>query len=95
MPSLTIICRSRLGPMNHDVCELVSSSKLVSASYVAQGRAALNARGKLVQSLISNRRLPATGWDEASIEMLLQVRSHAGGIKTNPRHSQTGVCCHG
>lgn len=61
--------------MNHDTCDIVASSKLVSASYVTQGRAALNAREKLVQSLISNRRLPATGWDEASIEMLLQVRS--------------------
>lgn len=59
--------------MNHDVCDLVASSKLISPTYIAQGRAALNAREKLVQSLISNRRLPAVGWDEATIEMLLQV----------------------
>lgn len=46
---------------------------LVSPSYINQGAAALAARRKAVKALLSNRSLPAEGWDEATIEMLLQV----------------------
>jgi O-phospho-L-seryl-tRNASec:L-selenocysteinyl-tRNA synthase len=56
-----------------DADNLRLASSLVSASYVSQGGAALAARRKLLKGLLSNRRLPQTGWDEATIEMLLQV----------------------
>jgi O-phospho-L-seryl-tRNASec:L-selenocysteinyl-tRNA synthase len=56
-----------------DADNLQLASGLVSASYVSQGGAALAARRKLIKGLLSNRRLPQTGWDEATIEMLLQV----------------------
>jgi O-phospho-L-seryl-tRNASec:L-selenocysteinyl-tRNA synthase len=46
---------------------------LVSQSYINQGAAALSARRRLIKALLSNKKLPAEGWDEATIEMLLQV----------------------
>lgn len=52
-------------------CSLAAG--LVSQSYVSQGAAALGSRRRLVKALLSNRALPAEGWDEATIEMLLQV----------------------
>ncbi|KAF6259689.1 selenocysteine synthase [Scenedesmus sp. NREL 46B-D3] len=55
-----------------DADNLQLASSLVSASYVSQGGAALAARRRLIKGLLSNRRLPQTGWDEATIEMLLQ-----------------------
>jgi O-phospho-L-seryl-tRNASec:L-selenocysteinyl-tRNA synthase len=58
-----------------DADNLQLASGLVSASYVAQGGAALAARRRLIKGLLSNRRLPQNGWDEATIEMLLQVRA--------------------
>ncbi|KAF8065449.1 hypothetical protein HT031_003050 [Scenedesmus sp. PABB004] len=39
---------------------------------VSLGAAALAARRRLVKGLLSNRRLPPQGWDEATIELLLQ-----------------------
>jgi hypothetical protein len=57
-----------------DADNLQLASSLVSTSYVAQGGAALAARRRLIKGLLSNRQLPQTGWDEATIEMLLQVR---------------------
>lgn len=59
-------------------CSLAAG--LVSASYVNQGAAALAARRKLVKALLSNRTLPAEGWDEATIEMLLQVNKCICGL---------------
>jgi|EP00945_MAST-04E_sp_MAST-4E-sp1_P007511 O-phospho-L-seryl-tRNASec:L-selenocysteinyl-tRNA synthase len=44
---------------------------LVDAAYVRQGIDALNARHNLVTSLLSQRRMPENGWDDASIEYLL------------------------
>ncbi|CAM9264137.1 unnamed protein product, partial [Choristocarpus tenellus] len=44
---------------------------LVKASYVNQAEQALNSRRKMVTSLLSNRRLPRCGWDDAEIEYLL------------------------
>jgi O-phospho-L-seryl-tRNASec:L-selenocysteinyl-tRNA synthase len=58
-------------------CSLASG--LVSQSYVSQGAAALAARRRMVKALLSNRSLPAEGWDEATIEMLLQVSCAAEG----------------
>ena len=44
---------------------------LVSERYLRQGREALRARGRLAAALLSSRRPPARGWDEAQCEMLL------------------------
>ena len=43
----------------------------VSQRYVKQGREALRSRSKLASALISSKRLPEKGWDDASIEALL------------------------
>lgn len=48
---------------------------LVSSNYVAQGSQALNRRSKLLTSLLSERRLPAKGWDDASIEAFISEAS--------------------
>lgn len=42
-------------------------------SYHLQGEQALARRQRLVKALLSSRQLPATGWDEATIEMLVRV----------------------
>jgi hypothetical protein len=57
--------------MDADNCAL--ASRLVSPSYINQGAQALATRRRLVKALLSSRRLPARGWDEATIEMLLTV----------------------
>ena len=57
--------------MNSANLDLASS--LVSSAYVQQGQQALAARSKLVTTLLSQRRLPIQGWDDANIELLLQV----------------------
>ena len=57
--------------MNPGNCALASG--LVSATYVQQGQQALGARLNLVKSLLSQRKMPMDGWDDATIEMLLQV----------------------
>ena len=44
---------------------------LVSERYLRQGRDALRSRGRLAAALLSSRRLPTSGWDEAQVEMLL------------------------
>ncbi|KAI8474694.1 MAG: selenocysteine synthase [Monoraphidium minutum] len=56
--------------MDQENCDLAAG--LVSASYIAQGAQALAARRRMVKALLSNRRLPERGWDEATIEMLLR-----------------------
>jgi hypothetical protein len=48
---------------------------LVPDNYAQQGSEALAKRQKQITSLLSERRLPAHGWDTASIERLLQVAS--------------------
>ena len=40
-----------------------------------QGSEALARRHNMVRTLLSNRRLPTAGWDDATIEMFLQVRT--------------------
>ena len=57
---------------------LAIASKLIPESYASQAGAALSSRRKLVKSLLSQRRLPQEGWDEASIEYLLQVKAPSG-----------------
>ncbi|GLC64731.1 hypothetical protein PLESTF_000201300 [Pleodorina starrii] len=56
--------------MNPDNCGLAAG--LVSASYIRQGEQALARRQRLVKALLSSRRLPERGWDEATIEMLVR-----------------------
>ena len=46
---------------------------LIPANYARQGAEALSKRHRLVTSLLSERRLPRSGWDAASIEQLVQV----------------------
>ncbi len=43
--------------------------------YHSQGEQALARRQRLVKALLSSRQLPAAGWDEGSIEMLVRVGS--------------------
>ncbi|CAM9549629.1 unnamed protein product [Ectocarpus fasciculatus] len=51
---------------------LEQARNLVKASYINQGEQALNGRRKKqVTALLSNRRLPTRGWDDAQIEYLL------------------------
>jgi O-phospho-L-seryl-tRNASec:L-selenocysteinyl-tRNA synthase len=52
-------------------CELACS--IISKAYINQGAQALGARDRQVKALLSSRRLPQQGWDEASIERLLTV----------------------
>ncbi len=56
--------------MNSTNCDLAKG--LVRPSYVEQGAQGLGARQKLLTSLLSERRLPARGWDEATIELLIR-----------------------
>ena len=50
---------------------LQAAASLVSHSYLLQGSEALQRRRKLIKSLLSERRLPKVGWDDAQIEMFL------------------------
>lgn len=48
-------------------------STLIPGTYARQGAEAIAKRQKLVTSLLSERRMPQHGWDDANIESLLQV----------------------
>eukprot|EP01028_Stygiella_incarcerata_P001928 TRINITY_DN1360_c0_g2_i2.p1 TRINITY_DN1360_c0_g2~~TRINITY_DN1360_c0_g2_i2.p1 ORF type:complete len:566 (+),score=119.59 TRINITY_DN1360_c0_g2_i2:185-1699(+) len=50
---------------------LVLAEGLVKGSYVRQGGEGYKRRRKLVKSLLSQRRLPAEGWDEKQVELFL------------------------
>ncbi|KAG5191026.1 O-phosphoseryl-tRNA selenium transferase [Tribonema minus] len=54
-----------------DKKNLQLAAGLVKPTYIAQAGQALNSRHNLVTALLANRRLPPTGWDEATIEYLL------------------------
>ncbi|PNH12955.1 O-phosphoseryl-tRNA(Sec) selenium transferase [Tetrabaena socialis] len=58
--------------MNADNCSLAVG--LVSKSYIRQGEQALARRQRLIKALLSSRKLPEKGWDEATVEMLIRVR---------------------
>jgi O-phospho-L-seryl-tRNASec:L-selenocysteinyl-tRNA synthase len=58
--------------MDEDNCAVAIS--LISKTYISQGSQALAARRRLIKTLLSQRRLPQRGWDDATIELLLQVR---------------------
>lgn len=61
--------------MDEDNCAVAIS--LISKTYISQGSQALAARRRLIKTLLSQRRLPQRGWDDATIELLLQVRQKA------------------
>jgi hypothetical protein len=65
--------------MDPDNCAL--AARLVSPSYISQGAQALATRRRLVKALLSSRRLPQRGWDEATIEMLLTVGGRGGRVQ--------------
>lgn len=65
--------------MNKDVLALTTD--LVPKSYIDQGESALNARRKLIKSLLSQRCLPKDGWDESSIEHFVQVTRQTSRAK--------------
>ena len=56
-----------------DAANCALACGLVSKSYVAQGQQALAQRQRRVKALLSSRRLPEEGWDDATIEAFLQV----------------------
>jgi O-phospho-L-seryl-tRNASec:L-selenocysteinyl-tRNA synthase len=47
------------------------AAQLIGKAYAKQGQEALRRRERLAKTLLSQRRLPSTGWDDASIEFLL------------------------
>ncbi|POM66011.1 O-phosphoseryl-tRNA(Sec) selenium transferase [Phytophthora palmivora] len=51
------------------------AEQLVPATYVRQGLDAVRSREKLVTTLLAQRRLPDEGWDDVSVELLLQTLS--------------------
>jgi O-phospho-L-seryl-tRNASec:L-selenocysteinyl-tRNA synthase len=55
-----------------DAANLELAAGLVGRTYVDQGAAALSRRRRLVKTLLSQRRLPAAGWDEAAVEALVR-----------------------
>jgi len=61
---------------------------LVNPSYAQQAEQARNSRSKLVTSLLSQRRLPDEGWDDASIRLLLE---ELAGFDTNNFSGNVGV----
>jgi O-phospho-L-seryl-tRNASec:L-selenocysteinyl-tRNA synthase len=56
--------------MNAELFELAKT--LVTPSYIQQGAQARQARERLIRTLLANRKLPPTGWDDATIELFLQ-----------------------
>lgn len=64
------------------------AAHLISAPYVKQGTQALARRQGLLRSLLSERRLPSIGWDEASIELLLR---EAAAMDSNNFLDNAGV----
>lgn len=56
--------------MNADIYRLASN--FVLKSYVDQAQAARRTRERLIESLLSQRRLPNEGWDEVTVELFLR-----------------------
>lgn len=51
------------------------ASQIVNNTYITQGVNALNARHKMFTDLLSQRRMPDEGWEDATIEYLLNQLS--------------------
>ena len=49
------------------------ASTLVSRGYIEQGAQALARRRRRITSLLSERRLPEAGWEEANISLLVRA----------------------
>ena len=56
-----------------DKQNLQLAAGFVSSNYVQAGEQALQSRRAQVKSLLSQRRLPAEGWDDLTIEAFLQA----------------------
>jgi len=67
--------------MNAENCQLAKA--FVSTSYVEQGSQALSKRQRLIKALLSQRRLPPDGWDDATIQLFLQVSMCSAGFHGN------------
>ena len=61
---------------------------LVDAAYIEQGKQAVRSREALPRQLLSNRKLPANGWDDHSIEAFLQ---HLSLMDSNNFMGNVGV----
>ena len=55
----------------NDACFSLAE-QLVSSSYIQQAQQARRARESMVKSLLAQRRMPETGWDEGTLRLLLQ-----------------------
>ena len=60
-----------------DKQSLQLAAGFVSSTYVKAAEQALSSRRALVKSLLSQRRLPAEGWDDLTIEAFIQARTAA------------------
>eukprot|EP00931_Biecheleriopsis_adriatica_P033629 TRINITY_DN19510_c0_g1_i1.p1 TRINITY_DN19510_c0_g1~~TRINITY_DN19510_c0_g1_i1.p1 ORF type:complete len:514 (-),score=96.18 TRINITY_DN19510_c0_g1_i1:190-1731(-) len=61
---------------------------LVNPNYVEQAAQARNSRSKLITSLLTQRRLPDAGWNEADIQVLLE---EIASFDTNNFQGNVGV----
>ncbi|XP_038075876.1 O-phosphoseryl-tRNA(Sec) selenium transferase-like [Patiria miniata] len=59
-----------MNPDIHALCE-----RLIPATYVQQGREARRAHENKIRNLLEHRKWPEEGWDDATIELLLQELS--------------------
>jgi len=64
------------------------ANALVNPTYITQGINSLNARHNLFTNLLSQRRMPENGWDDATIEYLL---SQLAMMDSNNFASNVGV----
>lgn len=71
-----------------DDAVFTAAEGLVSANYVRQAREARRARESMFKSLLSQRRLPDTGWDDGTLRLLLQELS---GMDSNSFVGNAGV----
>ena len=75
-----------------DDANLQLARSLISKSYVDQGAQTLHGRRKRIKSLLSERKLPREGWDDATIESLLHVDLR---FLTHSHSRRTGSFSHG
>jgi len=61
---------------------------LINPNYALQAEQARNSRSKMVTSLLTQRRLPEEGWDDASIRLLLE---EIASFDTNNFQGNVGV----
>eukprot|EP00898_Chlorokybus_atmophyticus_P008632 jgi/Chlat1/8770/Chrsp90S09247 len=77
-----------------DSASLALAEGLVNPAYIRQGAAAgLGKRRALVKALLANRRMPQTGWDDHTIEILLQASSHCADCLSFHSQSYNMLTC--